>query len=293
MPVNANRWRSPSRSSRPQVQADLTFAWQIRAQAGIAVARCIDGFEDPARRKSTLGFQSAIVFRRKALEVSPKRPSKPRQVRLLKPARSNARARDLAVELALQDVENLLRPTACPATGMPFLAGTEGQGRNPWGARLGPASDSRRTPGGDNRVVCCAWKVMHGEPREDELRHYASALITGRAVGDARTSRHPFAHHVGRPTAPRPLAWAGEDPAPSQRARTSTCPMTGWPRGGRAGCATPPGQPSALSLTRRPAGTRPCPAQVGLPPRSVALSADFVSSEGGSTMRGRNGTTPS
>jgi putative transposase len=45
-------------------------AWQTRAQAQNAVARYIDGFHNPVRRHSSIGFQSPIAFERKAREVS-------------------------------------------------------------------------------------------------------------------------------------------------------------------------------------------------------------------------------
>jgi putative transposase len=45
-------------------------AWQSRQQAENAVARYIDGFHNPVRRHSSLRFQSAIAFERKATEVS-------------------------------------------------------------------------------------------------------------------------------------------------------------------------------------------------------------------------------
>lgn len=45
-------------------------AWQSRKQAENAVARYIDGFYNPVRRHSSLGFQSPIAFERKAREVS-------------------------------------------------------------------------------------------------------------------------------------------------------------------------------------------------------------------------------
>ena len=45
-------------------------AWQTRAQAENAVARYIDGFYNPVRRHSSLGFQSPIAFEQKAREVS-------------------------------------------------------------------------------------------------------------------------------------------------------------------------------------------------------------------------------
>lgn len=47
-----------------------TVAWQSRKQAENAVARYIDGFYNPVRRHSSLGFQSPIAFERKAREVS-------------------------------------------------------------------------------------------------------------------------------------------------------------------------------------------------------------------------------
>jgi putative transposase len=45
-------------------------AWQSRQQAENAVARYIDGFYNPVRRHSSLGFQSPIAFERKAREVT-------------------------------------------------------------------------------------------------------------------------------------------------------------------------------------------------------------------------------
>jgi putative transposase len=45
-------------------------AWQSRQRAENAVARYIDGFYNPVRRNSSLGFESPIAFERKAREVS-------------------------------------------------------------------------------------------------------------------------------------------------------------------------------------------------------------------------------
>jgi transposase InsO family protein len=45
-------------------------AWQTRAQAENAVARYIDGFYNPIRRHSSLGFQSPIAYERMTREVS-------------------------------------------------------------------------------------------------------------------------------------------------------------------------------------------------------------------------------
>ena len=45
-------------------------AWQSRQQAENAVARYTDGFNNPVRRHSSLGFQSPIVFEQKARVVS-------------------------------------------------------------------------------------------------------------------------------------------------------------------------------------------------------------------------------
>jgi hypothetical protein len=45
-------------------------AWQSRQQAENAVARYIDGFHNPVRRHSSLGFQRPIAFKRKAREMS-------------------------------------------------------------------------------------------------------------------------------------------------------------------------------------------------------------------------------
>lgn len=45
-------------------------AWQTRQQAENAIARDIDGFHNPVRRHSSLGFQSPIAFERRAREVS-------------------------------------------------------------------------------------------------------------------------------------------------------------------------------------------------------------------------------
>ncbi len=45
-------------------------AWQTRRQAENAIARYIDGFYNPGRRHSSLGFKSPIAFERKARELS-------------------------------------------------------------------------------------------------------------------------------------------------------------------------------------------------------------------------------
>jgi putative transposase len=54
------------------IKSELVWpvAWQSRQQAENAVARYIDGFYNPVRRHSSLGFQSPIAFERKAQEVS-------------------------------------------------------------------------------------------------------------------------------------------------------------------------------------------------------------------------------
>jgi site-specific recombinase XerD len=54
--------------------------WQSRQQAENAVARYIDGFYNPVRRHSSLGFQSPIAFERKAKEVSQTPSTKAAQV---------------------------------------------------------------------------------------------------------------------------------------------------------------------------------------------------------------------
>ncbi|UWQ45847.1 IS3 family transposase [Leisingera aquaemixtae] len=45
------------------------IAWHTREQAENAIARYIDGFYNPVRRHSSLGFKSPIAFEREALEV--------------------------------------------------------------------------------------------------------------------------------------------------------------------------------------------------------------------------------
>ncbi|KDB04913.1 hypothetical protein U879_04240 [Defluviimonas sp. 20V17] len=45
-------------------------AWQTRQQAKTAIARYIDGFYNPVRRYSSLGFLSPIAFERRAREAS-------------------------------------------------------------------------------------------------------------------------------------------------------------------------------------------------------------------------------
>ena len=45
-------------------------AWQTRQQAENAIARYIDGFYNPVRRHSALGFRSPIAFEREAQKVS-------------------------------------------------------------------------------------------------------------------------------------------------------------------------------------------------------------------------------
>src|SRR5699024_7001858 len=45
-------------------------ARQTRAQVENAVARYVDGFYNPVRRHSSLGFHSPIAFERKARDVS-------------------------------------------------------------------------------------------------------------------------------------------------------------------------------------------------------------------------------
>jgi putative transposase len=54
------------------IKAELIWptAWQTRKQAENAIARYIDGFYNPVRRHSSLGFQSPIAFERKAREMS-------------------------------------------------------------------------------------------------------------------------------------------------------------------------------------------------------------------------------
>jgi transposase InsO family protein len=44
-------------------------AWQTRAETQNAVARYIDGFDNRARRHSSIGFQGPIAFERKARRV--------------------------------------------------------------------------------------------------------------------------------------------------------------------------------------------------------------------------------
>ena len=55
-------------------------AWQTRCQAENAVARYIDGFYNPIRRHSTLGYQSPVQFEMAGRGVSNKLSTKPGQV---------------------------------------------------------------------------------------------------------------------------------------------------------------------------------------------------------------------
>lgn len=57
-----------------------SVAWQSRQQAENAVARYTDGFNNPVRRHSLLGFQCPISFERKAREVSETLSTKTGQV---------------------------------------------------------------------------------------------------------------------------------------------------------------------------------------------------------------------
>ena len=54
------------------IKAELIWpvAWQTRQQATNAVARYIDGFYNPVRRHSALGFKSPIQFERTGQKVS-------------------------------------------------------------------------------------------------------------------------------------------------------------------------------------------------------------------------------
>lgn len=54
------------------IRSELVWpvAWQSRQQAENAVARYIDGFHNPVRRHSSLGFKSPIAFERRARELS-------------------------------------------------------------------------------------------------------------------------------------------------------------------------------------------------------------------------------
>jgi transposase-like protein len=54
------------------IKSDLIWpvAWQTRQQAENAIARYTDGFYNPVRRHSALGFQSPIAFEREAQKVS-------------------------------------------------------------------------------------------------------------------------------------------------------------------------------------------------------------------------------
>jgi putative transposase len=74
------RWSSVAGSLRPvaftrsifkTIKSELIWpiAWQSRQQAENAVARYIDGFYNPVRRHSTLGFRSPIAHDQKARKV--------------------------------------------------------------------------------------------------------------------------------------------------------------------------------------------------------------------------------
>ena len=54
----------------PRINSLPASPWQTRQQAENAIARYIDGFYNPVRRHSSLGFLSPIAFERRAREVS-------------------------------------------------------------------------------------------------------------------------------------------------------------------------------------------------------------------------------
>ena len=65
------KWRAPTatggvlwdeESGLRRSSSARRFAWQTRSQAENAVARYIDGFYNPIRRHSTLGYQSPVQF---------------------------------------------------------------------------------------------------------------------------------------------------------------------------------------------------------------------------------------
>lgn len=67
-----NCYDSMVETSFKTIKSELIWpvAWQSRQQAENAVARYIDGFYNPVRRHSSLGFQSPIAFKRRARKRS-------------------------------------------------------------------------------------------------------------------------------------------------------------------------------------------------------------------------------
>lgn len=78
------------------IEADLIWptAWQSRQQSENAIARYIDGFYNPVRRHSSLGFQIPIAFERKAEEVGLTPSTKAGQVQTIPRGSFSRRLRD-------------------------------------------------------------------------------------------------------------------------------------------------------------------------------------------------------
>ncbi len=105
--------------------------------------------------------------------------AKNRAAVLFKSCRDNAkrRGRSLDFTLTLEEVEQMLAPMTCSATGLPLVWEHDGSSaRNPWAPSLDRLDNSIGYVPGNVRVVCWAFNCMRADFPDEVVLTLAKAL---------------------------------------------------------------------------------------------------------------------
>lgn len=96
--------------------------------------------------------------------------------KLLQQCRGSAKSRGQECTITADDIEEMLAPMTCSATGLPLTWEHDGSTRaNPWAPSIDRLDCSRGYVPGNVRVVCWAFNQMRGEFPDDVVRTLAEA----------------------------------------------------------------------------------------------------------------------
>lgn len=98
---------------------------------------------------------------------------------LLFRCRQNAKDRGRECTLTVEDIETMLVPMVCAATGLPLSLDHPGGGskRNPWAPSVDRIDCSRGYLPGNVRVVCWAFNTMRSDFPDEVVLTLARALV--------------------------------------------------------------------------------------------------------------------
>lgn len=181
--VEADAGRKPSRKVLTQYRS-----WFLRYGADWIAARR-EANRGAARRWHTENSERAReASRRWATENPEKKRESSRRwnaenqaKRLLNACRQSAKGRRLEFGLVLEEVEALLAPMTCAATGLPLTWEHDGDTRrNPWAPSIDRIDCSKGYLQDNVRVVCTLYNVARADWPDEAVTTLAEAIVSRR-----------------------------------------------------------------------------------------------------------------